>query len=55
MVRNLAAQPGRSSWADRSRARAPGATFFVITLPEPGRVLVLAFGIALLVALRRRR
>lgn len=27
----------------------------VITLPEPGRVLMLAFGIALLVTLRRRR
>ena len=32
---NLAAQPGRSYWDERSSARASGATSLLMTLPEP--------------------
>jgi hypothetical protein len=35
MVRNLRAQSGRSSWAERSSANAPAATSLVMTLPDP--------------------
>ena len=35
MARNFAAQPGRSSWAERSSASAPAATSLVMTLPDP--------------------
>ena len=34
-LRNLAAQPGRCSWAERSSASASGSTSRVMTLPEP--------------------